>query len=77
MRCWYMYLSPFSLPLSPFSLPSHARLWTLIACAERHGVDPQRYLTSVLAKVGQTKLSELEQFLPDAWKEAAATPDIA
>lgn len=47
---------------------SHARLWTLIASAERHGLDPQKYLTSVLAKIGQTKLSELEQFLPDVWK---------
>jgi transposase len=56
---------------------SHARLWTLIASAERHGVDPQRYLTSVLAKVGQTKLSELDQFLPNVWREAAAKPEIA
>jgi transposase len=47
---------------------SHARLYTLIASAERHGVDPQRYLTSVLAKIGQTKLSELGHFLPDVWK---------
>lgn len=47
---------------------SHARLYTLIAGAERHGIDPQRYLTSVLAKIGQTKLSELDQFLPDVWK---------
>jgi transposase len=54
---------------------SHARLWTLIASAERHGLDPQRYLTSVLAKVGRTPLSELGQFLPDAWKaEDAAEP---
>ncbi len=54
---------------------SHARLWTLIASAERHGVDPQKYLMSVLAKIGQTKLSEIEQFLPDAWKaEDAAAP---
>ena len=47
---------------------SHARLWTLIAGAERHGLDPQRYLTSVLAKIGQAKMSELNQFLPDVWK---------
>jgi transposase len=47
---------------------SHAKLWTLIASAERHGLDPQRYLMSVLAKIGQTKLSELGQFLPDVWK---------
>jgi hypothetical protein len=46
----------------------HGRLWTLIASAERHGVDPQKYLMSVLAKVGQTKLSELDQFLPDVWR---------
>jgi transposase len=47
---------------------SHARLWTLIASAERHGLDPQNYLMSVLAKIGQTNLSELKQFLPDVWK---------
>jgi transposase len=47
---------------------SHARLYTLIASAERHGVDPQKYAMGVLAKVGQTKLSELEQFLPDVWR---------
>ena len=38
-------------------------------------VDPQRYLTSVLAKIGQTPVDELEQFLPDVWKrEDAAVP---
>jgi transposase len=47
---------------------SHARLWTLIASAERHGLDPQAYLRSVLAKVGSTPMNELGQFLPDAWK---------
>jgi transposase len=47
---------------------SHARLWTLIASAERHGLDPQKYLMSILAKIGQTKLSELDQFLPETWK---------
>jgi transposase len=47
---------------------SHARLWTLIASAERHGLDPQAYLRSVLAKVGSTPMSELDQFLPDVWK---------
>ncbi|MBN2446788.1 MAG: IS66 family transposase [Phycisphaerae bacterium] len=57
---------------------SHARLWTLIASAERHKVDPQRYLTSVLAKLpfvpaGDTE--QLAQFLPDAWaKDDAADP---
>jgi hypothetical protein len=37
--------------------------------------DPQRYLTSVLAKIGQTPREELDQFLPDIWKaEDAAEP---
>jgi transposase len=47
---------------------NHARLWSLIASAERVGLDPQRYLTSVLAKIGQTPQGELRQFLPDVWK---------
>jgi len=51
---------------------NHARLWSLIASAERHGVDPQRYLTSVLAKIGQTPAEQLGQFLPDAWKKEDA-----
>jgi transposase len=60
---------------------AHALLWSLIASAERHGLDPQRYLTGVLARIGQAKLSELGQFLPDVWKadlaaEAAAGASI-
>ena len=57
---------------------SHARLYTLIASAERHGLNPQAYLRSILAKIGQTPLSELDQFLPDVWKRESqpspATP---
>ena len=47
---------------------NHARLYTLIASAQRHGLDPQAYLTSVLAKISSTPLSEVNQFLPDLWK---------
>jgi transposase len=55
-----------------------ARLWSLIASAERHAVDPQRYLTSVLAKIGQTPAEELAQFLPHRWKaDDAAEPQPA
>jgi len=54
---------------------NHARLWSLIASAERHAIDPQRYLTSVLAKIGQTPAEALAQFLPDVWQaEDAAEP---
>ena len=54
---------------------SHARLWSLIASCDRHDIDPQRYLTSVLAKIGTTPAEQLDQFLPDIWKqEDAAEP---
>jgi transposase len=56
---------------------NHARLWSLIASCERQGVDPQRYLTSVLAKIGQTPAAKLDQFLPDVWKREEAAESIA
>jgi transposase len=49
-----------------------ARLLTLVQSAKRHGLDVQRYLSSVLAKIAGTPLSELEQFLPERWKIADA-----
>ncbi len=54
-----------------------ALLYTLIASAERHGVDPQRYLTSVFAKLPFTPEEELDQFLPDVWKRAEAAEPLA
>jgi transposase len=56
---------------------AHAILWSLLASAERHGLNPQHYMTSVLAKIGQAKLSELEQFLPDVWKADLAVEEAA
>jgi transposase len=57
---------------------NHARLWSLIASAERQHLDPQRYLTSVLAKLPFLRPNEstdLRQFLPDVWKaDEAAEP---
>jgi hypothetical protein len=48
----------------------------LLSSAQRHGLDPQKYLMSVLAKIGQTPMSALDQFLPDQWKaeDAAEAP---
>lgn len=54
----------------------HAVLWSLIASAEAHGIDPQAYLRSVLAKIGQTPISELEQFLPEVWKREDAAERV-
>ena len=45
-----------------------ATLYSLVASAERHGIDPQRYLTSVLAQIASTPVSEVGLFLPDVWK---------
>jgi transposase len=50
-----------------------ATLYSLIASAERHGVDPQRYLTGVLARIAVTPESELAGLLPDVWKDPAET----
>jgi hypothetical protein len=51
---------------------NHARLWSLIASAERHGLDPQSYLTSVLSKIAGTPVGDLDQFLPDVWQRESA-----
>jgi transposase len=38
-------------------------------------MDPQRYLTSVLARIGQMPREELAQFLPDVWKRQREDDD--
>jgi transposase len=48
-----------------------AVLYSLIASAERHNIDPQAYLTSVLANIAQTPITQLDQFLPDVWTRNA------
>jgi transposase len=47
---------------------AYAKLYSLIASAQRHGVDPQAYLRHVLAHIMTTPMSELDQFLPDVYK---------
>jgi transposase len=47
---------------------SAAILTTLIASAQRHGVDPQAYLTGILARIPATPMSQLEQFLPERFR---------
>ena len=46
------------------AVPNHARLWSLVASAERYAADSQRYLNSVLAKIGQKPSKELKHFCP-------------
>jgi hypothetical protein len=47
---------------------SCAILTTLIASAQRHGIDPQAYLTVVLARIAAMPVSHLEKLLPDRWE---------
>jgi len=47
-----------------------ALLYSLIASAERHQLDPQRYLTSVMARLPGLPPNDLGKLLPDAWKRA-------
>ena len=54
-----------------------ATLYSLIASAERHNLDPQRYLTSVLANIAATPVSELQRFLPDVWEREDAVESAA
>ena len=46
--------------------------FTLIASARRNGLNPVEYLADVFARINQTKVSELEKFLPDRWKKASS-----
>ncbi len=46
-----------------------ATLYSLTASAKRHGLDPFVYLRDVLATIGSTPLSQLDQYLPDRWRD--------
>jgi transposase len=45
-----------------------ATLASLTSTCRRHQLDPQLYLTQLLMNLPQTKLSELDAWLPDQWK---------
>jgi transposase len=46
-----------------------AVLSSLTSTSRRHGVDPQRYLTQLLANLPATPISQLDRWLPDRWKQ--------
>jgi transposase len=54
---------------------AYATLYSLIAGAQRHGLDPEAYLRGVLAQVVTTPTSERSQFLPDVWKSRLEAED--
>jgi transposase len=59
-----------------------AALWySFLASVERHGLDPQHYLTSLLAQLPTTPATDLARLLPDTWRRdltaASAPPPTA
>jgi hypothetical protein len=46
----------------------HAIPWSLIASAQRHKIEVQLYLRSVLAHMPALPSDELQNYPPDAWK---------
>ncbi len=55
-----------------------AILSSLTSTCQRHGVNPELYLTQLLVNLPDTPVSQLDAWLPDRWKaspEAHATTD--
>ena len=46
-----------------------AILYSLTDTAKRHGLDPFVYFRDVLATIAATPLSQLDQFLPERWRD--------
>ena len=52
-----------------------AILSSLTSTCRRHGLDPQVYLTQLLTNLPSTPMSQLDQWLPDTWKQRQ-DPDL-
>jgi transposase len=53
-----------------------AILASLTSTCRRHDIDPQRYLTQLLTNLPETKVSDLDQWLPDQWKRRDTPPPM-
>jgi len=51
-----------------------AILSSITSTCQRHGINPQVYLTQLLIGLADTPVSQLDQWLPDRWKAAQASP---
>jgi len=47
---------------------------TITSTCQRHDINPQIYLTQLLAKLQSTPISQLDQWLPDQWKTTKNNP---
>ena len=54
-----------------------AILSSLTSTCRRHEIDPQRYLTQLLANLPSTPLSQLDAWLPDVWKQRQTQANAA
>jgi hypothetical protein len=52
-------------------------MYTLINTAKLNGVDPQAWLTDVLARIADTPLSRLPELLPWNWAPVALVSKAA
>ncbi len=43
---------------------------SITSTCQRHGINPQAYLTQLLAGLQRTPISHLDDWLPDRWKGA-------
>ena len=50
-----------------------AILSSITSTCRRHGIDPQIYFTQLLTNLQDTPISQLDQWLPDVWKNAQPT----
>ena len=50
-----------------------AILSSLTSTCRRHGINPQFYLTQLLANLPDTPISRVDEWLPDHWKKCPPT----
>ncbi len=62
---------------SPRGGETAAILSSLTSTCRRHEINPQAYLTQLLANLPDTPISRVDEWLPDRWKETSATPPTA
>jgi transposase len=51
-----------------------AILSSITSTCQRHGIDPQHYLTQLLANLPSTPMSQISPWLPDEWKRRNPKP---
>ena len=62
MRCGFDRLASLAEQVSDRGGRTAAILYSVTASARRHGLDPFIYLRDILANIGSTPLSQLDQF---------------